>query len=168
MAKVIFSKDDPNSVYKIARDDDFLNANKNFDTTAYELIDIPADDFTQIKLSNKLVLYHDGADVYFAESNHLNDPQANQGQMPPEEPNGVPFVWYSGDGDELQVYINNLDAMFENYLKGNADKPLGSLVATYKAYLKTINLNDVIALNVSLEQYVNDQGQEPIHPLELI
>ncbi len=162
MAKIIFKKDSTDELFRIARDEDFLNANINFDINNYDVIDISSSDFNDIKNGQKIVLSHNGSTVSYTDPNDANTPDG----PPPFPPSGDHIFWQKANS--LQNYLNDLIDLFESYLRNNPSKPMASLVNTYLNYLKQLDAASIVPLSISLEQYASDQGQNPIHPLELL
>ena len=162
MAKLIFNKGFADQLYRIARDEDFLNANKNFDIDKFDIIEISSSDFNDIKNGQKIVLSHDGSTVSYDDPNHTNSPDG-------PAPNGTTdnYIFYERAND-LQNYLDWLLDQFESYLRNNPSKPLATSVSTYYNYLKELDAASIVPLSVSLEQYASDQGQDPVHPLELL
>ena len=57
MAKLIFtlnSAGKASDLYRMAQDQDFLNANKNFEETQYDIIDITTEEFNDVKKGIKI------------------------------------------------------------------------------------------------------------------
>lgn len=162
MAKLIFKRDNANELFRIARDADFLNANINFDINNYDVLDISSSDFNDIKNGQKIVLSHNGSTVSYTDPNHTNA----TGESAPYGTTDN-YIFYQTARD-LQNYLNDILDQFESYLRNNSGKPLTSLLNTYVNYLKGLDAASIVPLSISLEQYASDQGQNPVHPLELL
>ena len=66
MAKLIFKKDHTDELFRIARDEDFLNANINFDINNYDVLDISSSDFDDIKNGQNIGLIVQSGCNYFS------------------------------------------------------------------------------------------------------
>ena len=152
MAKFIFNKNSENQIGQlchIAQDQDFINANKNFNEINYNIVDVTIEEFNDVKNGKKEVVSYMGSTVTFktkGEVDELGTP-----------PNAPENVFFFNTEEELKKYINILLEKFEFYLRFNSEKPL-----------KGLDTSNLTPLNISLEQYASEQGQDPVHLLELI
>src|SRR5210317_616475 len=116
MAKIILTSD--NSLFKIAKDQTFIDQNKNWSEADYNIFDITTNQFNDLKngvivfngVTNNVVnfLTWDGADRYKTEQ-------------------------------ELKDYINEFLQFCENYLIFNSTKPLITDLQNWMNYLKNLD-----------------------------
>jgi hypothetical protein len=161
MAKAIFnlnSENEMHSLYRIARDEDFLNANKNFDSSSYTIFDITTEQFEGIKNQELEVISHDGSTITF-ENIVSTEPAAPAGNT--TEPKFKTEA-------ELKNYIQEQIEQLENYTKYNSGKPIISIINSYVSWLKALDTSSLAPLDISLEKYATQQGQESLSILELI
>ena len=161
MAKVIFDKI-TGELYRIARDQAFLDANKNFENSSVVILDITAEEFNDLKKEIKKVVSQDGSTVTL---------EAIDYSLVPPEPNlynGQPLPSRYETTEQLSSYIKEIIDLFKFYLNFNSDKPLATEVESYLTVLEAVDASSLVPLNMSLERYLSDQGNSIIHPLELI
>ena len=164
MAKAIFrlnSENEPNSLYRIARDENFLNSNKNFDNSNYTILDITEDQFNDIKLNEIMVLSHNGSTIV---TQRVDGSDSTDSDTPPNAP--AEYVYFGNEND-LKAYINVQINELTAYSENNSSHPISTLIDTYVEWLRNLDTSSV-PLNISLEKYASQQGQEPISILELI
>jgi len=162
MAKIVFKKDTENQIGElchIVRDQAFMDSNKNFNEADYTILDITTEEFNDIKYGQKQVISYTGSSVNFFVRG-TPDPAA-----PNPSASGGPFF---STTEDLREYIKSNLEILKNYVENNSEKPLGALVNSYVTYLERLNISTLTPLNISLEQYASDQGQDPVHLLELI
>ena len=69
---------------------------------------------------------------------------------------------------ELKEDIKNIINQCNEYLLYNSGKPLESIINTYVTYLEQLDTSNLTPLNKTIEKYADEQGQDPVHLLELI
>tara|TARA_R110000822_G_scaffold310547_2_gene443933 strand:- start:2162 stop:2647 length:486 start_codon:yes stop_codon:yes gene_type:complete len=161
MAKIIFDKI-TGEVYRIAKDQAFLDANKNFNEVDYTILDITTEEFNDLQKEIKRVVSQDGSAVTL---------EAIDYSLVPPEPNlynGQPLPSHYETTEELSSYIKEIIDLFKFYLNFNSDKPLATEVESYLTVLEAVDASSLVPLNMSLERYLSDKGNSIIHPLELI
>tara|TARA_R110000765_G_scaffold54858_1_gene109122 strand:+ start:197 stop:670 length:474 start_codon:yes stop_codon:yes gene_type:complete len=146
MAKIIFTK--TGEVYRIAQDQAFLDANKNFDESTYDILDITTEEFNAVKKKTKRIVSHNGSTVTLETIDRT---------LTPGPLGNIPSSEYE-TADRLNSYREYLIETFEFYLRFNADKPLATTVTSYLPILKELDVPSIVPLNKSLEEYLIDQG----------
>lgn len=157
MAKVIFNK--AGGIYRIARDEEFMNQNKNFIDIDYNILDITTEEFNDIKYGVKKIVSHNDSTVTFETISYSLTTPGPQGNLASA---------YFSTEESLKNYLNETIDIFEFYLNFNSDKPLVSEVTSYLPVLKALDVSSLIPLNKTLEKYLSEQGNSVLHPLELI
>jgi hypothetical protein len=153
MALFIFLKnldDVEGSLYKIASNQSFYDANKNWQDDLYDIITVNDDDYNAIKFGTKHVISKNGNTVKYENIDTFYE-----------------------NKEHLTSYINSVLSHLEQWLFINSSKPFASNVTTYLNYLKSIDVHSLSItkenpLNSSLEAYVENQGITAIHLLELL
>lgn len=158
MAIFIFQNNLP-LIYKIAENQNVMDQNKNFFDYDYDLVTVNQEDFDSIRLNKKTIENRVGNTVT------LRD-------LP------VSFTEIS----KIQENINNIVFAINNYLAFNSHKPMAGDIITYKNYIQTIDPSTlitevdtsvspnipVIPLNMSVEEYTENQGIKAINLLQLL
>ena len=145
MPKLIFVKNNDATkglLYKIAKDQSHLDNNADWNQEDYNIVEISQSDFDDVRLETKHVNF-DGTNVTYEDN-------------PQDE--------YDQDHASNKEHIVNI---LNNWLEGNSSKPFASNVTSYRDYLVSLDASTV-PVREGLEQWINDQGQEVIHPLELV
>jgi len=167
MAYIIFDKGS-NNIYRIAKDQTFLNANKGFADEHMDIIEISENDFNNAKYGVTVFGSRDGATITW---NTLNPAPR--------------FNWR----EELTGHKNKIIEELNTWIKNesNKSKPMRDSVISYRDYLNTLDVSSIITdpsenatinesfvysdgtpLGSSLEKYAEDQGQTAYHLLELL
>tara|TARA_R110000751_G_scaffold115326_1_gene214719 strand:+ start:712 stop:1191 length:480 start_codon:yes stop_codon:yes gene_type:complete len=159
MAKVIFDKIS-GGIYRIAKDQAFLDDNKNFRESEYDILDITTEEFNDVQKEIKIVVSHNNSTVTLETINYslIADPG---------NPTGIKPARYE-TAEQLNGYKQELIDKFKFYLRFNSHKPLATNIASYITVLEELNTSSLTPLNMSLEQYLSDQGHSIIHPLEVL
>ena len=144
MAKVIFDKIS-GGIYRIAKDQAFLDDNKNFRESEYDILDITTEEFNDVQKEIKIVVSHNNSTVTLETINYslIADPG---------NPTGIKPARYE-TAEQLNGYKQEL---------------IATNIASYITVLEELNTSSLTPLNMSLEQYLSDQGHSIIHPLEVL
>ena len=159
MSKFIFTKNSGGQgLYRIARDQSFMDANKNHIDEDYDILDVTTEEFNDFKKGLKKVVSHDNSTVTFETISYSLDagPLGN-----------IPKSFYETEV-ELKEDIKNIINQCNEYLLYNSGKPLESIINTYVTYLEQLDTSNLTPLNKTIEKYADEQGQDPVHLLELI
>src|SRR6056300_449779 len=144
MAKVIFNKD--GGLYRIAQDQAFLDANKNFFEYDYDILDITTEEFNDFKNGVKKIVSHNGSTVTF----EIIDYSLDVGPL-----GNVLNSLYETE-TELKEDIKEKIEVFNNYLRFNSNKPLATTITSYITYLEGIDTSNLTPLNKTLEKHVSE------------
>jgi len=169
MAYIIFNKGDNSGIYRIAANQDVLDANKGFHNEHMDVIEVNDSDFENFK--------HRITEFESRDGNSINWTTLNPTQKYHKR-------------SELDSYINEVVNTINEWLRvsNNKDKPMASSVITYRDYIRDIDIDSLITdpsesatfnfetyswsdgtpLNTSLEKYVTDQGQTSYNTFELL
>ena len=145
MPKLIFVKNNDitkGNLFKIAKDQSHIDNNADWNQEDYNIVDISQSDFDDVRLETKHVIF-DGTNVTYEDN-------------PQDE--------YDQDHASNKEHIVNI---LNNWLEENSSKPFASNVTSYRDYLVSLDASTV-PVRERLEKWINDQGQEVIHPLELV
>lgn len=157
MAIFIFNKNSFD-LYRIAENQNVMDQNKNFIDSDYDLVTINQEDFDNIRLCKKII-------------NKVGDTFTL-------EDNSATFNKHA----VMQENINTIVSVIDSYLATNSHKPMASDIITYKNYVQTIDPSILITeentsvtpiitgipLNMSVEEYVENQGIKAINLLQLL
>tara|TARA_R100001460_G_scaffold2646_7_gene8502 strand:- start:4844 stop:5353 length:510 start_codon:yes stop_codon:yes gene_type:complete len=169
MAYLIFNKGDNSGIYRIAANQDVLDANKGFHNEHMDVVDISDSDFNNFKHRITDFVSRDGDSITWKTYNP-----------------GIKFHTRA----ELQKHIEEVVEHINSWLNlsNNHSKPMASSVETYRDYIRSMDINSIITdpsdsatydfttetwsdgtpLNSSLEKYVTDQGQTSYNIFELL
>ena len=145
MPKLIFVKNNDitkGNLFKIAKDQSHIDNNADWNQEDYNIVDISQSDFDGVRLETKHVIF-DGTNVTYEDN-----PQDEYDQD------------HASNKEHIVTILNN-------WLEVNSSKPFASKVTSYRDYLVSLDASTV-PVREGLEQWINDQGQEVIHPLELV
>ena len=145
MPKLIFVKNNDitkGNLFKIAKDQSHIDNNADWNQEDYNIVEISQSDFDDVRLETKHVNF-DGTNVTYEDN-------------PQDE--------YDQDHASNKEHIVTI---LINWLEVNSSKPFASNVTSYRDYLVSLDASTV-PVREGLEQWINDQGQEVIHPLELV
>ena len=145
MPKLIFVKNNDitkGNLFKIAKDQSHIDNNSDWNQEDYNIVDISQSDFDGVRLETKHVIF-DGTNVTYEDN-----PQDEYDQD------------HASNKEHIVTILNN-------WLEVNSSKPFASNVTSYRDYLVSLDASTV-PVREGLEQWINDQGQEVIHPLELV
>jgi hypothetical protein len=145
-------------LYRIAENQNVMDQNKNFIDSDYDLVTINQEDFDNIRLCKK----------------NIN----KVGNTFTLEDNSATFNKHA----VMQENINTILSVIDSYLATNSHKPMASDIITYKNYVQTIDPSILITeentsvtpiitgipLNMSVEEYVENQGIKAINLLQLL
>lgn len=157
MAIFIFNKNSFD-LYRIAENQNVMDQNKNFIDSDYDLVTINQEDFDNIRLCKKII--------------------NKVGNTFTLEDNSATFNKHA----VMQENINTIVSVIDSYLATNSHKPMASDIITYKNYVQTIDPSILITeentsvtpiitgipLNMSVEEYVENQGIKAINLLQLL
>jgi hypothetical protein len=158
MAILIFEQNLP-FLYRISENQDVMDKNKNFFNSEYDLVTVSQEDFNSIRLNKKTIVSRIGDTVTF-------------------EDISVSFT----EIFMMQENINSIISVINSYLAINSHKPMASDIITYKNYIQTIDPSTLITetntsvhpnipaipLNMSVEEYTENQGIKAINLLQLL
>ena len=145
MPKLIFVKNNDitkGNLFKIAKDQSHIDNNADWNQEDYNIVDISQSDFDDVRLETKHVIF-DGTNVTYGDNSQDE---------------------YDQDHASNKEHIVNI---LNNWLEVNSSKPFASNVTSYRDYLVSLDASTV-PVREGLEKWINDQGQEVIHPLELV
>ena len=145
MPKLIFVKNNDitkGNLFKIAKDQSHIDNNADWNQEDYNIVDISQSDFDGVRLETKHVIF-DGTNVTYEDN-----PQDEYDQD------------HASNKEHIVTILNN-------WLEVNSSKPFASNVTSYRDYLVSLDASTV-PVREGLEKWINDQGQEVIHPLELV
>mgnify|MGYP003125546242 CR=1 FL=1 len=145
MPKLIFSKNNDvtkGNLFRIAKDQSHLDNNADWNQEDYSIVEISQSDFDAVRLISKSVIY-DGTNVTYED-------------MPQDQ-------WDQDHASNKEHVVNILN----KWLEENSSKPFASNVTSYRDYLVSLDAS-TIPVREGFEQWINDQGQEVINPLELV
>lgn len=131
------------TLYRIAENQSDLN-NLNILQSDYKIIEDTQSNFDFVKYGNKNVKYNNNTIIY-----------ADQ-------------IISFKNKDDLQSYINLFKNSIIQFTKNNPNHPLLSKWNNY--YIQLNNLSPIAItypINKSLEEYLKDQGQPSLSPLQL-
>jgi hypothetical protein len=145
-------------LYRIAENQNVMDQNKNFIDSDYDLVTINQEDFDNIRLCKKII--------------------NKVGNTFTLEDNSATFNKHA----VMQENINTIVSVIDSYLATNSHKPMASDIITYKNYVQTIDPSILITeentsvtpiitgipLNMSVEEYVENQGIKAINLLQLL
>jgi len=169
MAYIIFNKDDNSGIYRIAANQDVLDANKGFHNEHMDVVEVSDTDFNNFKHRETEFVSRDGNSITWRNYE-----------------TGIKFHYRS----DLEKYINDLVDDINEWLRisNNKDKPMASSVITFRDYIRGIDIDSLITdpsesatydsttdlwsdgtcLDKTLERYVTDQGQTSYNTFELL
>ena len=145
MPKLIFVKNNDitkGNLFKIAKDQSHIDNNADWNQEDYNIVDISQSDFDDVRLETKHVIF-DGTNVTYEDN-----PQDEYDQD------------HASNKEHIVTILNY-------WLEVNSSKPFASNVTSYRDYLVSLDASTV-PVREGLEKWINDQGQEVIHPLELV
>mgnify|MGYP003115679581 FL=1 len=152
MAYLIFNLNDFSGIHQMAENNSIMDQNKNFHNEHRSIVEIDNTDYLNFKKGIKDFVSCDGSNVIWT---------------------SAPAVSYSTAelfSEDIKHHLN----ITENWLTKprTQNKPMRSLVISFRDYLKNINPSSVITEGNPLEstviKYVMDQGENAFHPLELL
>jgi hypothetical protein len=158
MAIFIFIKNSP-GLYRIAENQEVLDSNKNFSDSEYDLVTVSQEDFNSLRLNKKTIINRVENTVTLKDT-------------------PVSFT----ESAKMQENINSITSVIDSYLISNSNKPMASDIITYKNYIQTIDpktlitdedfsktpITPPIPLNMSVEEYAENQGIKAINTLQLL
>lgn len=131
------------TLYRIAENQSDLN-NLNISQSEYKIIEDTQSNFDLVKYGNKNIKYNNN-DIIYSEK-----------------------ITLFRNKEELQYHINSLVNQIKQFLKNNPNHPLFNRWNDYSNQLTILNINSITyPLNKSLEQYLKDQGQVCLNPLQI-
>jgi hypothetical protein len=146
MSYFVYNKNSGNQIYKIAENDADLNQLIGIGED-YLIIPASETDFNSVKLNLKHIINYDGL------SNKFTD---NTWQFTTES---------------LEDYIKNVCNQIQYFLNANPNHPKYQQFFNYFNYLKSLIVVIIIpsggSLNMSLEQYIQNQGQPYYSTLQI-
>jgi hypothetical protein len=158
MAYFIFTKSENSSgsIYRIAENQSDLN-NLNIIQSDYTIIEDSSVNFDAIKYGTKnIVQYIGNTIVYEDSSTSFVDEVDKQGEI------------IKSAKQILTNYISYFKTFIQNFTKNNKNHPLFNRWNDYYNQLNNLNLDSITyPLNVSLEQYLKDNNQTSLNPLQL-
>jgi hypothetical protein len=158
MAILIFIKNS-SEFYRIAENQEVLDNNKNFSDSEYDLVTVSQEDFDGLRLNKKTII------------NRVENTVTLEDTL-------VSFT----ESAKMQENINSIISVIDSYLISNLNKPMASDIITYKNYIQTIDPKTLITdedfsktpptppipLNMSVEEYAENQGIKAINTLQLL
>lgn len=147
MAYFIFLKD-LNNIYgtisRIAENEYDLN-NLNIEKTDYKIIEDSQSNFDLVKYGTKYPSKYTNNTIVFEDTTSIFNTKK-----------------------ELQDYIFFYKQQIKQFLNNNQNNKAYDLWNNYYNQLSNLNLNNITyPLNISLEQYLKNQGQTSLNPLQL-
>jgi hypothetical protein len=131
------------SLYKIAENQSDLD-NLNINKSDYKIIEDSLFNFNQIKYGTKQVSKYSDNTIIYLDSVSLFTKES------------------------LSKYITNFKNLIFLFLKNNPNHPLYNKWNDYFNQLSNLNLDSIAyPLNMSLEQYFNEQNQPSLNPLQI-
>jgi len=147
MSYFIFLKNLDNvygTISRIAENESDLNS-LNIEKTHYKIIETSQSNFDLIKYGNKYPSKYNNDDIIFED-----------------------VVSIFNTKKELQDSIYFFKQHIKKFLDNNPNHSLFNRWSNYYNQLNNLNLNNITyPLNISLEQYFKDQGQNSLSPLQL-
>jgi hypothetical protein len=147
MAFFIFIKDQENVVgtfYKAA-ETQFELDNFNIIPSSYKIIQDSDINFNFFKLSQKIPTSYSKDIITYIDLNYQFEKQEN-----------------------LDKYINNFKLKIKDFLNNNPENPLFNKWNDYLTELNNIDTSTIsYPLNMSFEQYLNNQGKLALNPLQV-
>lgn len=146
MSYFIFNKLSENCIYKIAENDSDLNS-LNIPQDNYLIVTANQNDFDSVRLNNKIVLNYNGS-IQLQDLNNYSD-----------------RIF-------LTQTINFNVNLISFFLNAQPQSVVFQKWFNYNNLLKSLNVNSIIptpngALEISLEQYLQNQGQTSLNILQL-
>jgi hypothetical protein len=147
MAYLIFLKDSEgaeNTLYRIAENQSDLN-NLNINANSVKIIEDSQDNFNAIKYKTKHAFKYNNNIITYVDSENLFE-----------------------NKEQLSAHIKDIQAQINLFVKNNPNNPLVNTVNNYSNELNSLNLESITyPLNISLEQYLNNQGKNSLNPLQI-
>jgi len=158
MAIFIFQKNS-SGLYRIAENQNVMDQNKNFIDSDYDLVTVSQEDFNNVRLNKKTIVSRVENTVTFEDT----------------------FFAFT-ERARMQENINSIISGIDIYLAINSHKAMASDIITYKNYIQTIDPSTLITevdtsvspnvpaipLNMSVEEYTENQGIKAINLLQLL
>jgi hypothetical protein len=146
MSYFIYNKNSSNQIYKIAENDTDLNQLIGIGEN-YLIVPASETDFNFVKINLKSILNYDNVSNKFVDN------------------------IYQFDQESLKQYIKNVCNEIQYFLDTNPNHPKYQQFLNYSSYLKSLIVEKIIKpnemLNMSLEQYIQNQGQPYYSTLQI-
>jgi hypothetical protein len=152
MAYLIFDKDKFTEIHRIAENETILNENKSFHNEHMSLVQINDTDFLNFKKGLVEFVSCDGTNVVW-------------NSITPD-----PIIDVDNLNKHINYYLNHTDKWLVD--KRNVNKPMWSSVKDFDTYLRSLDSTSIMAegnpLNITLVEYVMNQGQTAYNVFELL
>lgn len=149
MAYFIFAKDSDNidnTLYRIAENQSDL-INLNIDQSVYKIIEESQSNFDLVKYGVKNAQKYNGDIITYID---------------------ISYEYLFLNKNQLNSYVQNVISVIKEFLDKNKKHPSFNLWNNYCNQLKLLDLNNITyPLNKSLEQYIKEQDQTSLNPLQL-
>ena len=119
--------------------------NLNIIKSDYRIIEDTKENFDKVKYSTHSVIKHVGDTIYYQD-------------------NSISFK----NSGELKIYILSVSNQIQYFLDANSNHVFFNKWKDYQNQINNLNLDSIVfPLNMSLEQYLKDQGQPSLSPLQV-
>jgi hypothetical protein len=146
MPYFVYNKNSGNQIYKIAENDTDLNELMGIGET-YLKVPASETDFNSVKLNSRSILNYDNVSNKFVNN-----------------------TWVFNQ-ESLKEHIKNVCNQIQYFLNANPSHPKYQQFFNYSNYLKSLIVELIIkpneSLNMSLEQYIQNQGQPYYSTLQI-